>query len=132
MAWLCVDEDGQELICDFKPIRLKDNLGRGYWSRKLDPIFHSIYLKKGTIKKLIGKNLTWEDEPYEYTEDVKKAKRKPNWNIGLLSLIWSSMVIILGNIAWKTGPWATGTIIILTSLIFYFGYRDTDINEKES
>jgi hypothetical protein len=132
MAWLCVDEDGDEMIFDNKPKRDNSPTCGGYWSRNEERDFCNVDLPKGTIKKLIGKNLTWEDEPYEYTGDVKKAKRKPNWNIGLLSLIWSSMVIVLGNIAWKTGPWATGSIIILTSLIFYFGYRDTDINEKES
>ena len=127
MIWLCVEEDGKELICDLKPTRLN-----GHWSRELDSVYYCTSLPKGTIKKLIGKDLTWKDEPCEYTGEIKKVKRKPNWSIGLLSLIWASMVIVLGNIAWKTGPWATGAIIILTSLIFYFGYRDTDINEKES
>lgn len=131
MAWLCVDEDGDEIIFDNKPKRANSVMCGGYWSRKGEQDFCNVDLPKGTIKKLIEKDLTWKDEPYEYTGNIKKAGRKPNWSIGLLSLIWSSFVIILGNIAWNAGPWETGAIIILTAIIFYFGYKDIDINEKE-
>lgn len=131
MVWLCVDEDGQEMIFDYKPERANTTTCGGYWHRKED--MDICRLPKGSIKKLIGKDLTWKDEPYKYIEeDVEKQKKKPNWSIGLLSIIWSTLVIALGSAAWKSGPWATGAIIILTSLIFYFGYRDIDINEKES
>ena len=55
-AWVCVDEDGDELITDQKPIKT------GYvWVSDKD----IVYLPKGSIKKLIGRKLTWADEPVE-------------------------------------------------------------------
>lgn len=33
-----------------------------------NPIDYTIELPKGTIKKLIGRDLTWEDEPVEIKE----------------------------------------------------------------
>lgn len=55
MAWVAVDKTGEELISRTKPFRVGD-----YWIG--DSIFH---LPKGSIKKLIGQELTWEDEPVE-------------------------------------------------------------------
>ena len=64
MAYLAVDKDGGEAIYNVKPIRgtnkLKANIGMWTLSNIRD---HYILLPKGTIKKLIGKDLTWEDEP---------------------------------------------------------------------
>ena len=55
-AWVCVDEDGDELITDQKPIKT------GYvWVSDKD----IVYLPKGSIKKLIGRTLTWESDPVE-------------------------------------------------------------------
>lgn len=59
MAYLAVNEDGCEEIFLTKPVR--DWHPYGYW----DDNFSSIPLPKGTIKKLINQELTWEDEPYE-------------------------------------------------------------------
>lgn len=62
MIWLAVDNDGTELIFNVQPYRdYVDNI----WC--IEYIFDSctIKLPKGSIKKLIGKNLTWEDEPIE-------------------------------------------------------------------
>ena len=68
MAWVAVDKSGVEGIYDNKPER-NDNM----W----DDIAYSVYgginydvnigiiLPKGTIKKLIGRDLTWEDNPVE-------------------------------------------------------------------
>lgn len=57
MAYLAVDEDGTEWIYDDEPFRQQytwvESFGCG------------IKLPSGSIAKLIGKELTWEDEPYE-------------------------------------------------------------------
>lgn len=62
MPYLAVDkEEGDEHVYERLPER-----GYGEWM----PIpFDSFYVKlpKGSIKTLIGKVLTWEDEPVELT-----------------------------------------------------------------
>lgn len=66
MAYVAVDENGNEFLHDDKPIRarVKNN---GYW---IDNYLESVYidLPKGSIEKLIGKKLTWEDEPVKLKE----------------------------------------------------------------
>ena len=61
MAYLCVDKSG-EYIANDVPTRFLNE-----WNGWED--FYSkctlISIPKGTIKKLIGKEMTWEDEPYE-------------------------------------------------------------------
>ena len=60
MAWLAVDKDGTEWRFSEKPFRVKED---GIWMVSDEA---GIYLLiKGTIKKLIGHKLTWEDEPVE-------------------------------------------------------------------
>ena len=146
MAYLCVNEDGQEVVLDLEPVR-KEVYGKGYWSE--DKVSDhgeevGVDLPKGTIKKLIGRELTWKDEPYEFTEkdnwidnSVKEPvkKKKVNWRIMLLSIIWSLLLIGLSNFA--TDLKGSGKLIaiilvtVVTSFVFYFGYRDVDISEKE-
>lgn len=58
MAWLAVDKHGTECIFGFKPSRSQF----GTW--RIGP---HIILPEGSIKKLIGRELTWEDEPVEIT-----------------------------------------------------------------
>lgn len=59
MAWVIVDKIGEELISRTEPFRV-----RGYW------IGYSIFhLPKGSIKKLIGRELSWSDEPVELKEE---------------------------------------------------------------
>lgn len=53
MAWVAVDKIGEELISRTEPFRVED-----YWIG--DSIFH---LPKGSIKKLIGRDLSCDDEP---------------------------------------------------------------------
>jgi len=55
MTWVAVDKIGYELISRTKPFRVGN-----YWIG--DSMFH---LPKGSIKKLIGRDLTWSDEPVE-------------------------------------------------------------------
>ena len=55
MAWVEVDKIGEELISRTELFRVRD-----YW------IGYSIfYLPKGSIKKLIGRELSFNDEPVE-------------------------------------------------------------------
>ena len=56
MAWLAVDKDGDEYVYDSEPLR-DDTLFTNYGKY--------VELPKGSIKKLIGKPLTWDDEPVE-------------------------------------------------------------------
>lgn len=134
MAWLCVNKDGQEVILDLEPIR-KDS----YWSEDKESTFGEevgVDLPKGTIKRLTGKELTWDSKPIEFTEkdNIKSEKKKKfNWRIMLLSIIWSLVLICLSNVAMDlsgTGKLIAIILVVLVmSLIFYFGYRDVDIEE---
>lgn len=56
MAWLAVDKDGSEFIFDEEPERDEEVWDTNLWY---------IPLPEGSIKKLIGRNLTWDDEPVE-------------------------------------------------------------------
>ena len=55
MAWLAVDKYGLEAIYKVKPHRLYDCI----WASQFTG------LPPGSIKKLIGRELTWSDEPVE-------------------------------------------------------------------
>lgn len=70
MAWLAIDRECKEWIFSNKPQRLSS---KGEW---IDEVFEDyirfitdIELPKGTIKKLIGRDLTWQDEPVELKEE---------------------------------------------------------------
>lgn len=90
MAWLVCNEDGTESIFNKMPYRAgtQDTFGvqnwwcrrqdKGYWYGEVDDIDdygnlvysshdaqNGVELPMGTIKMLLGKELTWEDEPYE-------------------------------------------------------------------
>lgn len=63
IAYVAVDGDtGNECIYDKKPKRCL-----GFWKTE-----NGVYvdLPKGTIEKLIGKKLTWEDEPVALKEKL--------------------------------------------------------------
>ena len=62
MAYLCVDKRG-EFIADEYPERTWFEW-RG-WRDVYGETCTLISLPTGTIKALIGKELTWEDDPYE-------------------------------------------------------------------
>lgn len=64
MAWLAVDYSG-EYISSKEPFR--DMFNIGYYGFHRDS--KCIKLPKGTIKKLTGKDLTWNDESIELKED---------------------------------------------------------------
>lgn len=59
MAWVVVDgRDNTEWIYKYKPAREQES---GYWWDSDD----CIELPQGSIKKLIGRDLTWDDDPVE-------------------------------------------------------------------
>ena len=58
MAWLAVEKNGDEYVFDYKPYRENN-----YWFCEIC----GVELPQGTIKKIIGRNLTWDDDPVEIT-----------------------------------------------------------------
>ena len=63
MAWFAVDKNGDEWIFDDKPVRVHESyfdLPR-YWY----VCSNKVLLHKGTIKRLIGRELSFYDEPVE-------------------------------------------------------------------
>lgn len=56
MAFVAVDEDNEEYIYHTKPVRNKEDWEDG---------FMAILLPPGSIAKLIGRELAWEDDPVE-------------------------------------------------------------------
>ena len=69
MAYLAVDKKGDEYIYEKKPLRSD----MGYWkaipSDYEDRDSDYLELPKGSIKKLIGRELTWEDDCVELKEE---------------------------------------------------------------
>ncbi len=61
MPSVAIDKYGNELIFSDCPTRNWDS-----WDSSDDYII----LPKGSIAKLIGRELTWEDEPVEITENL--------------------------------------------------------------
>ena len=57
MAWLAVDKDGTEVIMTNKPEKVSY-----YWSNEGGEFAN---VPQGTIEKIIGRVLTWDDEPVE-------------------------------------------------------------------
>lgn len=53
MAWVAVDRNGQEVIFNFHPTREE-----GYFWYTYRDIYGRIFLSKGSIKKLIERELT--------------------------------------------------------------------------
>lgn len=62
MAWVAVDNDGREMIFGYKPERIDWNDYKRWVNSRFGDL---ITLPKGSIKKLIGRPLTWKDEPVE-------------------------------------------------------------------
>lgn len=70
MVWLAVDKDGTEYIYErCMPLRYERDK---YWIAGYDKhgdTHPCIELPKGSIAKLIGRELTWDDEPYELKDE---------------------------------------------------------------
>lgn len=61
MAWVAADRSQDEWIYNSKPYR--DNVSEDEsWKIRVGG---AVELPKGSIEKLIGRKLTWEDEPVE-------------------------------------------------------------------
>lgn len=58
MAFVAVDQDGEEKCFELEPHRTNYE-----WWDDYDDLY--VTIPKGSIKKLIGIELTWEDEPVE-------------------------------------------------------------------
>lgn len=71
MAWVAVDSLNRELIFRNEPFRDIDTdymvTYHGWFDRNMNS--WGIELPKGSIKKLIGRELTWKDEPVELKEE---------------------------------------------------------------
>ena len=65
MAYGAVDEDGVETKFNYKPFRCHKEWGINEDFEDSD----CWNLEIGTIEKLIGRKLTWEDEPVELKEE---------------------------------------------------------------
>ena len=85
MPYLAVNEDGQEIICERKLIRFDNKNGNdlnkacsvkdiNHHCKKWIPLLldnesflfvNEINLPSGTIRKITGRNISWEDEPIE-------------------------------------------------------------------
>ena len=63
MAWVACDENGQEAIFSGKPDRVE--YSGEFMNIWFDYNGMFINLPSGSIEKLIGRKLTWEDEPVE-------------------------------------------------------------------
>lgn len=61
MAWVAVTKHGREFISMCKPIRVMDEDDYCGWK----DTFAEISLYSGSIKKLIGRELSFTDEPVE-------------------------------------------------------------------
>ena len=70
MAWVAVHKNGKEGIFAHIPTKGKE---LGFWYDEVEDggVFYDteISLPKGTIKKLIGRDLTWSDEPVRLKEE---------------------------------------------------------------
>lgn len=67
MAYVAVDPNGEEWIYEDEPIRY---IEYSKWYPEIISSCRYIQIPKGTIEKLIGKKLTWEDEPVELKEET--------------------------------------------------------------
>ena len=62
MAWLSVDLEGNEFISSIKPEKICGSIAI---SINKHPLRELIHISKGSIKKLIGRELSWNDDPVE-------------------------------------------------------------------
>ena len=70
--YLAVDSDGTECIFDHCPLRKTtyDSKRKSYWESQKQ-MQGWVEVPEGTIEKIIGKKLTWQDQPvkmYDYEE----------------------------------------------------------------
>lgn len=70
MAWIVRNNMGHLLVSNNKPIRFEHS-GHGYWGFDVEVLMDKyadtsfIKLPSDTDEKLIGRHISWEDEPVE-------------------------------------------------------------------
>lgn len=64
MAWVCKSYTDMELVFEDRPTRIKL-----HWKPSTNSDTNCVILPNGSIKKLIGRNLTWEDNCVELKEE---------------------------------------------------------------
>lgn len=104
MAFLACDKDGTEWV--FGRIPIRDNEG---WDSALFGDDSYVELPSGSIKKLIGKELTWNDDPVELIidkESARKEREKQELNVGDRVRIYD-----------RIGPMFSGKIAIIISKV---------------
>ena len=77
MAYLSVTERGKEILHSSRPTRKTrrgsniycDNYWYDYYSSPFDGPYDGIVLPKGTIKRLIGRELTFKDRPVSLSKN---------------------------------------------------------------
>ena len=73
MAWVATNANGKEFLFEKKPYRKGyDKYGywdSEYWDSEYSDIGGRVLIPKGSIKKLIGRELSWDDEPVELKEE---------------------------------------------------------------
>lgn len=92
MTWICTDHDGTELLFDYRPVWV--NLMK-LTKKEIEELQPSnpegeafVTLVPGSTKKIIGRNLTWEDGPIEINDNMLPKKEilayfkclKEDWN----------------------------------------------------
>lgn len=65
MAWVAVNEDGREFIFESMPERCDDKYWIVFPSILSDDVTDYVVLPQGSIEKLIGRELTWDNDPVE-------------------------------------------------------------------
>lgn len=72
MTWVAVDMSGAECIFDNKPERNNnqwEDIDYSVYGEIQYDVDTCIVLPKGSIRKLIGKELTWDNDPVELKEE---------------------------------------------------------------
>jgi hypothetical protein len=67
MAYLCVDTCGEHIADEYPERGFREWKG---WRDVYEETCTLISVPKGTIKKLIGREMTWEDEPIDLSEHL--------------------------------------------------------------
>ena len=70
-CWIAVDKNSKEFIYNYKPER-SDEYGEWFVPKSYlgsDENFQCIPLVKGSINLIVGRNMTWEDEPVFLLEE---------------------------------------------------------------
>lgn len=68
--YLAINQDGTEVLCQVKMERGYSPDGKGFWTANGEEQYNDvIFLPTGTIKKLIGRKLSWNSEQVKYAGD---------------------------------------------------------------